>query len=428
MNAAERWRPACDYEDQVIASFLDGEPTGDVEAAAAHLASCPHCAEALRQDRALEALLAAQTRTDIDDAVADRLMAGIDRPTRILAEASPGGWWSRRAVAAAVFLLGLAVAGGILRGLGSGGGTGPEHERPDRAPDRSATVVRHDTTPVDVPPGPHGLQPGVAARGGFVVPDGARVVTRMAERQNPEAFVAFTDRNMLAAFRGEAVPGLDRRRLASEVRVLLIEAATRGIQRPGLIRAAVDWQLEEARRGLAGPDRLWLVGRVVLASEGETRRHLVETLRTHEARFHRFTNWRLQGRTADPDVVGLVGALGFQDLRHEVQELPMAQRVRCAMQARATGDRRCLAFLVDLFIHEAYKPEVSLDDYEDWFVGLSPAALDVVVWMMKRVSGRGQDALVKYRCEELMTRLGLTETSPFWFACHPRTRIRDALP
>ena len=47
----------------------------------------------------------------------------------------------------------------------------------------------------------------------------------------------------------------------------------------------------------------------------------------------------------------------------------MAQRVRCAMQARVTGDRRCLAFLVDLFVHEACKPEVSLDDYVDWFVG-----------------------------------------------------------
>lgn len=70
-----RHKHECEHSDDVVANFLDGASTEADPWLIAHLEGCPRCAQVLRAQRRIDALIASRTATDVEEAQADRLLA-----------------------------------------------------------------------------------------------------------------------------------------------------------------------------------------------------------------------------------------------------------------------------------------------------------------------------------------------------------------
>jgi len=400
MNDASRAREHCRFEDRVIASFVDGEPGEDLPELAAHLDACAICAEAQRQARAVDALLAAQTRTDIDDSVADRLLAGVDRASPSPLPARPGafsrvrpGWLAAAGVLVAVLVAFLWVSRGSRRG--------PEAERPPVKP----------TPPVgSASPGAHDpFRSGASGEDAFPVPRGA---AGAAPKRGPSDF---TETELLAWLKGDRIPGLTREAVAVRVEAVFASASGRAGPDRELTVEATRWQLACVRRGLMPSGRLRAAGRVLLESRGALRRDLVEVFREHENAVRQLARSRIGRNGFDPVVVGLVGALGFRPLAARVSDRAGLALDLCAGQARHTGDRQCLAFLVELYLGEARKSYQARRDRTTWFEDLASPTDAVLAQVLKHKARQTRSREVREMCEELAERLGLTESCQFWF-------------
>lgn len=398
----------CGFEDRVISSFLDGDPGEDLPEVAAHLERCPVCAVALRKARAIDALLAAQTRTDVDDSVADRLLAGVDeaaRPTsaprrRTLALARRG--W----LAVAAALIALTVAYRWMRPDSPGD---PEAGKP--IANRNGPVV--PAPPSTTPPSTSPRSPSPSWEPGddaFPVARGASVGARRPERSD------FTRTELLARLKGDRVPGLDRKAVTVRVRELFESVSAGKSVDSELVVEAIRWQLASARRGLLPSGRLLAAGRVLLGSRGALRRDLVELFRKHENLVRRLARSRVGRDRVDPVVVGLTGALGLRAVETRVSERAGPQLDLCAEQARRTGDRRCLAFLVELYLSAARRSDEARRERMAWFDDLVSGADATLAYVLKDKLRRTRSQEIRTICEELAERLGLPETCEFWFA------------
>jgi hypothetical protein len=419
VNDEHRAPERCDFEDRVISSFLDGEPGQDLPEAAAHLDRCPFCAEALRKARAIDALLAAQTRTDVEDSVADRLLAGVDeaaRPTsaprRRAVALTRRGW-----LAVAAALIALTVA---YRWMSPGPPGDPEAGR--SIADRHGPVVSAPPTtspPTTSPPtttSPHSgssrsplpsWEPGDDA---FPVPSGSSVGARQPERPD------FTRTDLLTRLKGDRVPGFDRKAVAVRVQELFESASAGKSVDSELVVEATRWQLASVRRGLLPSGRLLAAGRVLLGSRGALRRDLVALFREHESLVRRMARSWVGRDRVDPVVVGLAGALGLRAVATRVSERAGPQVDHCADQARRTGDRRCLAFLVELYLSAARRSDEARRERVGWFEDLVSGADATLTYVLKDKLRRTRSQEIRTLCEELAERLGLPETCAFWFA------------
>ncbi|GEM_PF-4640214 len=65
----------CPYEDDILAVFLDGEPSTYFPILEKHLRNCIHCNRVLDQSRELDAVLSSRTQVSVTDSEADRFLA-----------------------------------------------------------------------------------------------------------------------------------------------------------------------------------------------------------------------------------------------------------------------------------------------------------------------------------------------------------------
>jgi hypothetical protein len=399
MNEAHQPSRGCEYEDRVLATFLDGDPTEDVNETAAHLERCEHCAEALRQARSLDALLAAHTHTDIDDAHADRLLAAVDAGES-KARTAPVLEWRRwiPAVAAAVLIATFAAWWAL---------------RSDSRPDRTS-IEGEGRPPVAEPgPAPAPLAPEPVDRvahhaTGLPLPDGSGRVALRRER------AALSDVDLLALLGEARVPGLASRRVRDGVERVLAEAA-----RPAadgappdreLVVAAARWQLEEVRRGFAPTSRMLRTGRLLLDSRGVLRRELVALHREHEGLVRRLVRSRLARSPRDPAVLELVGALGLEGFEAQLRDLDEDRLQACVVQARRTADNRCLDWLVGRYLETAERVPDRLEECTGWFVGLGQDAGEALIAVLQHRVERSRNHAVRMTCSDLALRIGLSES------------------
>jgi len=408
MTDESRTPERCGFEDRVIASFLDGEPGQDLPEVAAHLDRCPLCADALRKARAIDAVLAAQTRTDVDDSVADRLLAGVDEaarppsvPRRRAAALVRRGW-----LAVAAALIALTVA---YRWMSPGSPGDPEAGSPvagRNGPVGSSSPSTSSPSTSSRSPSPS-WEPGHDA---FPVPGGSSVGARQPERSD------FTDLELLARLKGDRVPGFNRKAVADRVQELFESASAGKSVDSGLVVEATRWQLVGVRRGLMPSGRLLAAGRVLLGSRGSLRHDLVALFREHENLVRRLARSRVGRDRVDPEVVGLVGALGVRAVATRVSERAGPQVDLCAEQAMRTGDRRCLAFLVELYLSAARRSDEARRERMAWFKDLVSGSDATLAHVLKDKLRRTRSQEIRTLCEELAERLGLPETCAFWFA------------
>lgn len=362
-------------------------------------------------DRALDALIASETDTSIDDAQADRLLA-------FLAEREAEAAGPQRRVLARFAWGALLAAGvaGLWLGVAAGGAERPDELRPDEARAEPAAFESE---------GPVGERPESEGPGGAAAAEGQRGEPRALVARAPfpaslpvqwspdpqwPARDHFAPAELLRALRGESVLGLDGARLADEAETLLLgvrpdaipapllvapmpRAAAPGVRVPSadaehaeLVLAAADWQVRRLRRRGAGPDELQLLLHALRASEGTLRLRLADRLRALEAEWATRAERMLRGAArrqseADEAFVAGLGALGCRAAIPVLRRLAFAELTNCARQARATGDETALDFLFELALAVTRRePEAPV---HAWFEDLDAAQR---AWLYRRIA------------------------------------------
>ncbi len=371
MTGEMRPHDACDLEDRILSAFLDGEPAEDLPEVAVHLKTCPRCARALDQARSLDALLASQTRTDMTEESADRILDAVfdAEETSLTMEEAVVDHGVRRisrrkriaflAASVVVFAVGLPMLWFLGKAL-----------KPGEGPDSPEPPSRLVATALDPVPGLKEMTTGIA------LPMGA-AFTWTKKRE-------FTRQEVKTCLEGQRISGLSRQILTAHVlRILDPKSWAKGEAvspiggplTPGqdLALLASRWLLSQVRRGLMTPDRCMMSARILLLSRGKFRREMVDLLRS-DARFTRqLASMRREDRRQG-EPIALVGALGCRDQVDRLQGLPDPDLKVCVTQARETGDHASLAFLVDLYLESASRYwDIRLRG-STWFEGLPPEA------------------------------------------------------
>ncbi|MFQ5504751.1 MAG: hypothetical protein ACE5F1_08155 [Planctomycetota bacterium] len=393
-------RGTCPRENEVILSFLDGEPGTAPAELAEHLGSCRSCARALEESRALDALLAGQTCTEISEEKAERLLAGI------VSEARPFERPPRIGVApalAAGLILAL-CAGWFLARLRA-----PELRQPGH---------------VEVEPGTTRAELGSAETGtaGFRVP---RTADLSSWRPAPGPV---SDAELLRAFAGRRQPRLDHRSLLGHARRLLRTGTGRvpsSLRIPGstegghlgprvlgsggeLELAAAEWLVGEVRQGRSSDSELLRVGRALLAERrGLLRHRLTELLRREEQLLAPLLGRRLGRRDPDPTLARLVAALGTHGAAKRLARLPFRVQAGCARVARTEGDPRSLCFLLEQYLEASSRSEDVRVLGLAWFDGMSRAELAILEPRLLERAQSSPQRLHRDLCSELLIRLGL---------------------
>lgn len=365
----------CQHEDAIVSSFVDGELSSDIAFLARHLQSCVCCARALEASRKVDSLLAAQTETSMTEARAEELLGFLDgagappRPRR----------WPISVAAAAL------LAAGVFFVLARGRRSEPADARPDSI----STSDRES--------GHRGAGAAVRRAAPVVTGHSIRVPRRFVFRPRPAAAPDASD--LLAAFEGRWVPGLSRPRLRKLCEQLLRQGAPSAVRAPlplvrsglphhgqagprrlagpGVLQiAAARWLLSELRRGEVSSSRFFLVVQAVLGGTGPRRRALVELLRANEDLVRRHLVRPLERRRRFAErgaAVAVCGALGILVQPRRLAKLDLGELLRSAGEARRTGDRRSLDYLVHLYVAVASRSEALARLAAAWFAGLDPA-------------------------------------------------------
>ncbi len=347
----------CPHTDDVLATFLDGAAGGDDPALAAHRDACAICRRALDRTRALDALLAAQTRTDADDALADRVLA--------FDAAVPTGRGRRVTIALA------AGAAAVLAVAVWPSRTPPPTEL--AAPDAVAAVTEPPREPESYRapraiPSPSSLQ---------LVADAWRPA---ASRAVPSAEVWITG---AAGGPADADAYRDVARRAERL------VGPAGDREPSALRvAAARWLAAEADGGRLASRRLWGVGELLVRSDGRLRASLVRAFR-EERSLQRLLDRRLPGRhgewgARDRMVAAAIGATGARARLDRVRSAPVDVVASVIASARATGDRVASDFAVALACDLFQRGAVARETVVEWLACAAPDG----AWLTRALTDR----------------------------------------
>jgi hypothetical protein len=219
----------------------------------------------------------------------------------------------------------------------------------------------------------------------------------------------FSAEELLAGFHGETVLGLDSGRLLREARLLLassgawdllIEPSSRN-QHAELVVAAASWLLARVERRQLSLTALEPVAEAVLASSGTLRARLVERMRSEEQLF--VARLRRASGREDPrrTFARASAALGLMEALRPLARLEPVERIEMVHAARATGDARCMEFLLGL-LRECLQREPEMD-VSAWFEGLEAPQRS---WLIARLH---EEARASPRYDE-RTRLRMLRT------------------
>jgi len=404
MSREMRPQDACEMEDRVISAFLDGEPADDLQEVAAHLETCRRCGEVLGQARSLDALLASQTRTDISEETADRLLAAvaggerISEATAVRPVVSPAPWKLRPLLAAAALIMALLVPV-IWILLSSESPVNPDLvTRTHELPAKPLAAGQETSSPVEE----NAVEENAAS---FALPVGVGMFT-WTERKK-----TFSDEEIKARLQGDRVPGLTREILLTHVLRLLdpetwkkddaVSPADGPLtSRQDLALLATRWLLANVRRGLIAPGRSRVPGRILLRSRGQFRRELVDLLRAEERFTRRLAaSWRSGKKQRE--VIELIGALGRRDQINRLQNLPPEALDACVAQARRTGDRISVEFLVDLYLESASRFTIFETTEFSWFSDLSPRTESMLIRVLEDRARSSRRKTIRDICERM---------------------------
>ena len=384
---------SCPREREILAAFHEGEPERAGGDAGAHLESCPACRRALRQARELDALIAARTDTDMEEARADELLAFLRQEELV---AAGGRGRSRRLLAVGALVLVVGVTAGVLAHFARGGRTLPVPVAPGIPPETARGPVAPTPVESEEPATPEGEKPAeqVAGTAGRVsslfsaltvtLPGDAsprspgkerKLFTgedhlAMARRATPlfsaltvtlpgdasppapdEERKVFSEEDYLAAFRGAGPRDLGRERLAAEADRILQEADDR---EPERVLAAAEWFLEGGGNGLTRPERLPILGRLVRAGRPGLSGPLAERLRSHPGLLRRLASAATVARgEAALAQAEINGALGNPAALRPLLRCPDPVQEAAARAAARAGSRASLTFLLDLHLERA---------------------------------------------------------------------------
>lgn len=348
--------PPCPYTDDVLAAFLDGAAVADDHRLAEHRDACPYCRRALDRTRALDALLAAQTRTDADDALADRVLAfdAAVAPRAVGRRVAPA-----LAVAAAVVI--LAGAWAFLRGQAL---TTPAGTMPERDPD---PIVAAEGPVRSTQESPRYRAPRtIASPTSLRVLGDLRLPAALAPGRDADAWItagaggpADADAYREVAQRAEFLASVEAVDASDDLRV-----------------AAARWLAREAQGGRLAARRLWGVAEWLAESDGALRTALVGQFRDERA-LRRLLDHRLPGRHAtwrarDRLVAVLIGATGARRRLDRVRSAPTDVIAATIAAARATADRRASDFAVALACDVVLRGAVARGTVTEWLAATGP--------------------------------------------------------
>lgn len=120
----------CQRSDDVLAHFLDGDPgssANDALSISEHLADCGTCRSDLARARRLDALLARNSGSEVDDELASRLFSGIESHETTESAATGPSWTLRLVTAASLIAAGFI---GAMFWIGKPAENIVDHDRP----------------------------------------------------------------------------------------------------------------------------------------------------------------------------------------------------------------------------------------------------------------------------------------------------------
>jgi len=415
--------PQCPHEAHVLAHFLDADASIHDASVASHLEQCSSCARAVEESRRIDALLAAQTQTEISDEKASDLLAFLRGVESEPVECEPvaltpareehsGAW---RAVA----WLGLAAASVLAfvwwpsSGHGSGHGVGD-----GRIGDNASHSVAERRVGRN---GAGKSEPAKSPRAsvGYRLPRDARF-TMLTRKGSPGR--KLTNEDLLAAFGGHWVSGLDRSRLLREAETLLrghgydtprgsilrLDALRQAVRSSAaaavgprrlsaqdrLIVAATEWLLGELRSGRAERSELELLADGVSRSRGYLRRQLVDLVRRDR-----------ESVAAAP--LTLRAAVGDMRANRLIARRSYSEVQRAALAILQTGDAQAVDCLLDLYLEVASRSSALGEVSRVWFDALERPQRQTLARSLADRARASPQRLHKDLCERLLARLGL---------------------
>ncbi|PIE25675.1 MAG: hypothetical protein CSA62_00350 [Planctomycetota bacterium] len=328
-------------------------------------------------EHALDALLASQTSTEIDEAVADRLLSFLEEAPVTQEDAPKETSRPLAKISWAVLAAGLAAGLALWAWPSS-----PTED--SKAIDAEQYVKRDKDEPKLPKLAP---KPATAPKPVSSGANGDSLLLNWKPRAHWQQLAKPDSADLLAAFRGRTVIGINSMQLLRKAKQLL--RSVRSMQSP---QAVLDLRMPKRAQPIAGPSRedahtelciaaaRWLCKRVkagwsrssalepvaaaLLESHGRLRVRLVSLLRRVPASLPRLL-------ASNKQAARLSGALGWSADLAELAKRKFPEIVACAREARSSGDAQCLGFLADL-ASAVLKQQPNLP-VDAWFEGLDQA-------------------------------------------------------